>query len=75
MDSHGEAERSKSRHRGLKGSKPRCRLRKMDWEGGTGRKYRRTLRGLRSSLQEQFAEGLAGPVQKSVGWEMYWADM
>lgn len=56
MDSHGEADRSKSRHRRLEGSKPRGRLRKMRWEVGTERKGRRTLMGLRSrqGLQEQF---------------------
>lgn len=56
MDSHGEADRSKARHGGLKGSKPRGRLRKMGWEGGMGRRCRRSLRGLRNrwGLQEQF---------------------
>lgn len=39
---------SRSRHGGLKGSKPRGRLRRMGWGGGTGRRCRRTLRGLRS---------------------------
>lgn len=56
MDSHREADRSKVRHGRLKGSKPRGRFRKTGWEGGTGRRCRRTLRGLRSTrgLQEQF---------------------
>lgn len=56
MDSHGEADRSKSRHGGLKGSEPRGRFKKMGWEGGTEKRCRRTLRGLRSrrGLQEQF---------------------
>jgi len=68
VDSSGEADGSRSRHGGLKSSKPRGRLRRMGWGGGTGARCRKTLRGLRSGwgLWEKFKGVWDG--------KMYWTD-
>lgn len=67
VDSSGEADGSRSRHGGLKGSKPRGRLRRMGWGRGTGKRCRMALRGLRSgwALLEQFKGLWDG---KCLGW-------